>query len=434
MEFPLIEKKWKKGMFTMDFVYPNMYYGGIYCLAVHIFYNLVMNKENWILNRIFLDKNKITSNFIGFTLQYEPDYYNVFKILKENNIPLEKENRKQIIFAGGPCINSNPKTMEKYFDFFLIGSAEIILEKILDVYEEDQNKKSFLKKISKLKGVYVPGISKELEFAYFEDPNNMPYPLYQPMPTEMDKKYVFGKCFILEIERGCPFQCKFCVLPQLYSKVKHRSLDNIKEIIDKGTKINKRNKVIIYTPSFSHPKRNEILQYMLDKKIEFSIPSIKAELVDEELMKILSKSGQKTLTVAPECNESLRKSLNKYTTDKQFFKVIELANKYNIKKLKYYFMINLPNQTEEDLKETLKLMKELKDNFKGKTYFSINATIPKPRTEIENHTYNKKEIKKQKAFLEKELKKMKVQYKFSSISLGEKEYKLAHAKQVKPLQ
>ena len=84
MEFPKIEKKWKKGINALNIIYPNKYYGGVYNLAVLIVYNLVNSYKNWICNRVFLDRGKINTKLFGFTFQYELDYYNFLKILKEN--------------------------------------------------------------------------------------------------------------------------------------------------------------------------------------------------------------------------------------------------------------------------------------------------------------------------------------------------------------
>ena len=101
MEFPLIQKTWKKGINQLDIVYPNKKFGGAYNLGVLIIYNLVNNIPNWMCNRVFLDEGKISSNLIGFTFQYEPDYFNIKGMLAKSGIAVEKSERKQILFAGG---------------------------------------------------------------------------------------------------------------------------------------------------------------------------------------------------------------------------------------------------------------------------------------------------------------------------------------------
>ncbi len=416
-ESPLIKKSWNRRIKQLDIVYPNKYSGGVYCLAPLIFYNIVNNKEDWLCNRIFLDKSKINSNLIGFTLQYELDLKNVKEMLKQNNIPLDK-NRKQIIFAGGPSLNKN--FLPEIFDFFVFGAVEKVIHNILNLYNED--KELFLKKIKNIEGVYVPGASKKLNYAKLNNLDDAEYPLYQPLPKELDKTFVFGKVFLLEIERGCPFQCKFCSIKATYDKVQHRSFQKIKEIIDKGLAINQRKKIIIYSPSFTHPQRKELLKYLLQKGLEFSIPSLRVELVDEELLSLIKKGNQKTLTVAPEANERLRFEVTKQTKDQEFIKFAKLASKLNFKKIKYYFMTGLPNTTKKDLEEMVQLIKKLKESFSGKTYISINPFVPKANTPWENQSFNKKDIQKQNSYLKKHLSKLNIDLKLASTSTAKKIY------------
>ena len=194
MEFPLIQKTWKKGINQLDIVYPNKKFGGAYNLGVLIIYNLVNNIPNWMCNRVFLDEGKISANLIGFTFQYEPDYFNIKEMLAKSGISIEKSERKQILFAGGPCVNANPAALSKYMDFLVMGDAEEILPKILDCYTEDKPK--FLEAISKIQGVFVPGLNNP-SCSYVKSLDDTPYPLYQPLPVDIPKDYVFGNAFLL---------------------------------------------------------------------------------------------------------------------------------------------------------------------------------------------------------------------------------------------
>ncbi|MFH1972015.1 MAG: radical SAM protein [archaeon] len=398
MENPVF--KYKKVPYSLDIVYPNKYYGGVYNLGMLIIYNIVNKRENWNCNRVFLDKNKISSELVGFTLQYEPDLKNILEMKKQCN---------GITFAGGPVINANPEKFKKHFDFLLLGEAEESLNLILDEYEKD--KENFLKNIKNIKGINTYNITEELG----------DYPLIQPFPEEINQDFVFGKPFILETERGCPFTCKFCILPNLYKKVRYRM--NWKEIIDEGLKINKRNRVVIYSPSFTHPEKKQILQYLKTKGVRVTIPSIKVELMDKELLQLIKDVGQESLTIAPECNETLRKTLGKLATDNIYFKFIQLCNEIKIKKLKVYLIIGLPNQTEQDIIETREFIDKLNKEFNGKLYLSINYFVPKPRSLFENHEFNKAELKKQKKIAEREFKHYKI--KITGLSSSALEYKIS---------
>lgn len=419
-EFPLIPKKWHKDINCVDLVFPNKYHGGIYSLGLLVLYNIINARKNWLGNRVFLDSGKISSKMIGFSLQYELDYYNVLEMLKNK---LDKHKRKEIVFAGGPVVNSNPYLLEKYMDFLVLGEVEESIQDIMDNYDND--KKKFLENISNIKGVYVPGISKKKQYRFVKNLDKVPYPMYQPMPEEKNKKYVFGKPFILEIDRGCIFKCKFCALPNYYKNFKFRSLKKIKEIVDKGVEINKRDKVIIYSASFSHPKRKEILQFLLDKNLKYSVPSTRVETLDEELIDLIVKGGQKTLTLAPETNEKMRFELGKKTKDEMFFNIIDIANRKNLDTLKYYFLFGLPGQKEKDLVEMIELMKKLKKKFKGKTHFSLNPLVSKLGSEYSNHNFDYGLVKRQAKFFRKELSKAHLKFKIANLALSKKEYELS---------
>ncbi|MFH1210058.1 MAG: radical SAM protein [archaeon] len=432
-EEPIFQKSWNKSINSLDIVYPNLYYGGVYCLAPLIIYNIVNNQRNWICTRHFLDKNSLKSNFMGFTFQYEPDYYNFFKILEQNHIDKDKEKREQIIFAGGPCVNLNPNALKKYIDFFLIGECEESLIKILRVYEKTKDKSKFLKEIIKIPGVYIPDKNNsdktdknKIKIASV-DLNKADYAIYQPFPKEIDKTFVFGKVFMLEIERGCVFNCNFCPINSFYEKTKYRSFENIKKIIDAGIKINKRNKVIIYSPSFTHPQRKEILEYLLSKNLDFSIPSIKIEMMNKEILNLIKKGNQKTLTIAPEANERIRFKICKFTKDDLIFRFIDDINEVGFKKLKCYFMIGLPDQQEKDLDEMLLLIKKIKEKFKGTIYVSINPFVPKPKTKFQDHKFDKSKVKKQALYIKKELNKIDIKYKIPNVNQSYLEWKLAFA-------
>jgi len=414
MEYPTIEKSWNKKINKVTIVYPNKYYGGVYSLGPLILYNIINKLPNFYCERQFLDNNNLKdSNLIGFSFQYEPDYYNFFKILKQNNIPLDKTKRSQLIFAGGPSININQKPLAPYIDFFLLGDIEETMIKVLKEY----NNPDFLKRISKIPGVYVPGINSP-SFAKanltFEN-----YPLYQPLPLEMDKSFVFGKCFILETERGCPYNCNFCIIPSIYKKTQFRPLPQIKKIIDEGLKLNKRNKVVIYAPSFAHPQRKEIIQYLIDKKVEFSLPSIKASIVDKGLLTLIKKGNVHSLTIAPECNESLRFKLNKKIKDEFYINFVKTAAELKFKKIKLYFLLGLPNQTIKDLDETIDFIKKLKEIKNIQLYFSFNSFVPKQTTPLENYKFDKSVITKQIKYLKKQFKDTSIKYTSPLLSLIE---------------
>ena len=425
-EFPVIRKPWKKGQSRVAIVFPNLYRGGAYCFGQLIFYNLINNLDGWSCERRFLDYDSLEHfDLIGFTFQYELDYFNFLKIIKNNKISLEKKNRKEALFAGGPCVTTNPMTLSEYFDFLLLGDAEATMIKVLEAYKEKipLGKSKFLEAIADIEGVFVPGISVKESFGKVVL-DEAPHPFYQPLPVKDEKNLAFGKAFMLEIERSCPYSCNFCSIPQMYSKFQCRSLETIKTIVDAGVRLNQRKKIVIYSPSFMHPRRKELMEWLIDKGLTFSVPSLRVEYATEDLFPLIKKGGQKTLTIAPECNESLRYTLGKKIKDGVFFTFLENAKKHNFKKVKMYLLVGLPGQSEKDLDEMIEFIKGAKKRF-PQVYLSVNSFVAKPRTKLADHAFDKTTIKSQLKMLKREFPETRI--KTSDLENSHMEWKLSHA-------
>ena len=374
---------YRKTKYNLDIVFPNKMYGRVYSLGPLIIYNLVNQRKDWYCERIFLDHGKISAPLVGFSLQYELDVPKALRM----------KPSKGFSFAGGPVVELHTEKVAAYFDFVILGDIEAVLPSVLDTYEKDQ--KHFLKNIQSIQGVYVHG-KNTITRAAVKNIDSIAYPLVQPFPQDITEHYVFGKCFLLETERGCPFRCHFCAIPQFYEgKMKFHSLEYLKKVVDEGLALNHVNKIVIYSPSFVHPQRKELLQYLLKKKVRVSFPSIKAEHMDLETLHLMKACGQKSLTIAPECGERLRFTINKKVQDAQYFEFVELCNQAGIEKLKLYMMIGLPGMTKEDIVEMSSFIKEMKKRFHGKLYLSINYFVPKPGTFFSQHVFDKKKLKEE---------------------------------------
>jgi radical SAM superfamily enzyme YgiQ (UPF0313 family) len=388
----------------MDIVYPNKQYGGMYSLGPLIIYNLVNKRKDWYCERVFLDYGKVKSALVGFSLQYEGDFYNALKM-----------RGKGLNFAGGPVVEMYYEKLIKYFDFLILGDVEAVLPSVLDEYEKGVP--GFIERVSKIQGVYT---GEKVSRGVIGDIDTF-YPIYQPFPKEITKEFVFGKCFMLEIERGCPFDCKFCALRRFYPSVRFRKLSAIKKVIDEGLKVNKVSRVVIYSPSFAHPDREEILKYLISKKVRVSVPSIRAELMDKDTLILLKKCGLESLTIAPECGQTLRMKIGKKVSDDQYFRFIKFCNETGFKKLKVYLMIGLPGMAKMDMEEMVKFMLDLKKRFHGTIYLSMNYFVPKPGCEFEDYVLEKKKMKEMGKFVDRSLVALKI--KRPSISSAIREWK-----------
>lgn len=444
--------------------YPNIYRTAMSSLGYQAIYGLSNSREDtWCERVIYPNVRSIESNsplkdfdIVSFTLQYEEDYFNVIKMLKDGNIPVKKEDRNEnhpLIIAGGPCASSNPLPLSDFIDIFVIGDAELVLVDILDLYGKIENPRDNIEKFLEIKGTYP----KKAELRCI---NTMEESFYTttPIVVETNEKEfmpVFGQSIMLNISRGCSRGCRFCMSTYLYRPNKELELEKLFEIAVSTRDNTGLTKVLLIGASVTdYSKIEELLEGLHSRGFQISTPSLRIESINKRLLQILAKSGAKTITIAPESTYALRKSLNKNITNEKIANVIENACSYGLK-LKLYFLFGIPNESEEDLAELCDYINSLselaistfnnqnknnsnddntnnntnsKENIKNKKAkdiikFSFNPLIPKPNTPLQWESYDMKSIKDKIKYLKKNIKNKSI--KFGSAKMGLVQYVLS---------
>ena len=362
-------------------------------------------------------------DYIGFSISFEIDILTLIKMLKKYNIPLKAKERNgndPIIFAGGPVLMSNPAPYEDFFDFICIGEKTTLIEANKILKQKDElSRDRLLEKLSETEGIYVPKYKKgEVEIVR----DNIVEPIYTPILSE---KSFFKDTFVIELERGCPKMCNFCLASWLNLPVRYADFDKIIEAIDMG--LEHTNKLALLGAYVAgHPRFNDILSYIAKrcetKPIELSISSLRADLTDIELVKTLVKCNQKSATIAIEAgSERLRKIIGKNLKEEQILKTVETAILGGLKGLKMYFMIGLPTETEFDISEIVEVAKKMKDIVKAyktnfEIIFSASTYIPKLKTPFETvERCDKKVLADRIFYLKKNLHKLGIQFRSPSV-------------------
>ncbi|WP_423793095.1 B12-binding domain-containing radical SAM protein [Methanocaldococcus indicus] len=374
-------------------IYPNKYKAGITCLAVHILANHLSKYYNTKV--FFLENYQQIKNFdtIFITLQYELDYFNAINIVKF----LKMQNPNAKFIAGGPCVMENPYPLMDFFDAFIVGEIEGS-NVMYEVVEGNYDVEGVLTKYKdKVKRIYPKKLG-------IED-----YPIYQPIPENS----AYGKTFLLELGRGCPRRCKFCLARAIYYPPRIRKLDDLIYLAEEGIKTNKVNKVSLIHPSVGDYKYIlDLVEYLVNKGVQVSLSSIRVDTLTEEFLKL---TKPKTLTIAPEAgSEKLREIIKKDISEEDIFRGVELAKKYNISKIKLYYMVGLPNEEWEDIEAIINQVKEIKRHIKM-VEVSVNPFIPKPHTDFELESFDL-ESKKKIKYIEKELKKYGVRVEYENFN------------------
>ncbi len=397
--------------------YPNLYKAAMSSLGFHIIYDFLNSREDVYCERVVypyfesLESNSKLSDFdiVGFSLQYEQDYFNVLRMLDKSNIEVLKENRTYddpFIIAGGPSASSNPLPMSKFIDLFIIGEAEAILDEVIDTYLDLDDPKKEIDAFLDIKGVYIP--DNPAKIAIVKDMDDACHPVRQVVPKTDNKRFIpaFGEAFLLGVSRGCTRGCRFCMAGCIYRPRRETSLNKLFKVAEKGRNATGLNKIALIGADVSgYSKMEELCEGLLKRGFMVTTPSMRIESITENLLDILQKSGLKTITIAPESTWNLRNVLNKPINDEEILNVMEMAFRRNMN-VKLYFMVGLPAEAMEDLQETVKYIKNL--NKMGKRLnavrISINPFIPKPHTPFQWENFNFADLEAKYKYLNKNLK------------------------------
>lgn len=415
----IFKKNYKKVNIRLALTYPNIYKTAMSSLGYNILYNYINERnDTWCERVVYPNINSIESNtplknfdIISFSLQFEEDYFNVLEILKKADIPLKREQRTDndpLIIAGGPCASANPMPLSEYIDIFIIGEGEVIINKFLDKYMENRNLNNFLD----IEGVYIPKFNNKAKMKIVSDMNDA-YHITQPIITKSDieeYKTVFSDSIMLNVSRGCTRGCRFCMSSYLYRPMRETDIDKLIDTAVTTRNNTGLNKITLIGAAVSDYSQIETLIQQLEKKdFQISTPSLRIESITYESLKLLKESGLKTITLAPESIDTLRKRINKDIPDEKIFSVIQDAVKLDFN-IKLYFLIGLPYESMDDIKKLCDYIEKISNMHTStrKIKFSINPVVPKPHTPLQWISYNFKDIKHKSKYIKKNLKKFNV--------------------------
>ena len=389
------------GRLPIALVYPNSYYLGMSNLGVHALYKLLNSYAKIIAERAFweaddgqspplsLESQRPLSDFavIAFSISYELDYFNVTRILKASGIPLyaaDRDQRYPLLIAGGPCIMANPMPLSPFFDCLCIGEAEPIVPAILPVINEGIGGKrsELLKSLGSLPGVYVPQHYEVKPVVRQWAKNLDEFPVASVILTQDTE---LGDLYLIEVERGCNWGCRFCLVNKAFHPMRYRSLDSLIAQAEEGLK--HRNRLGLVGAAVSdHPQLEELMLKLIDMGAELSISSLRMAPLSGVVLRELARGGARTVTLAPEAgSQRLRQVIKKSISQDDILKAIEMVAEQGIKQVKLYFMIGLPSETDQDIEEIIDLSldcKHLLDSRQpgGRLTLNISPFVPKAGT------------------------------------------------------
>jgi len=369
------------GRIPIALIYPNSYYVGMSNLGLHTIYSLLNSYSEVVCERAFwekedrdkklailsLESQRPLSDFavLAFSITYELDYFNVAQILKASGIPLyaaDRDERHPVVIAGGPCIIANPLPLSPFFDCLCIGEAEPILPAMLPVLSEGiaGKRSDILEALASLPGIYVPLVHSETPVVRQWANNLDDFPTTSSILTPDTE---LGGLYLIEIERGCNWGCRFCLVNKCFQPVRFRSMDKLIEQASLGLRFRKR--IGLVGPVVSdHPQLEELLIKLRQMGAGLSISSLRVRPLSRIVLREMANGGAQTIALAPEAgSERLRQVIKKDISEDDILEAMEKVAEQGIKQLKLYFMIGLPTETDEDIEGIIKLTLSCKETL-----------------------------------------------------------------------
>lgn len=381
LEAGAIIKKYRRGMTKVGLFYPSTYEVAMSSLIYHRLYFMLNDMENVYVERLVMPSASggpvqlrgleggtplRSYDYLLIPVHYELDYANIVRALIGSGVDVRSAGRpRPKIIMGGPAITANPEPMADVADAIIMGDLEPSSQWIEEVLNEGAP-------IEPSEHVYVPSRGPhEVHIASSSEVKGDPRRIMAP-----EAAFTIA----VELVRGCPFSCIFCMDSYLTKPFRPRPADDVvKEAKQLYQRYNERVAMIGLTVNAS-PWFKDVIRSLLREGIKFSLPSMRAELLDEESMELIASAGQRTITLAPETSQRLRFALGKSSRNEDFLSVAERAGRLGLT-VKLYMMVGVPGEREGDLREAAELVKSM--SRVTRVELSVNPLIIKPQTPLQ---------------------------------------------------
>jgi radical SAM superfamily enzyme YgiQ (UPF0313 family) len=401
---------------SVAFCFPDTYEIGMSHLGIKILYSLINSRDEYRCERVFMPlpdmeglmrENQIPLyglesktpvgdfDVVAFTLQYELSYTTILAMLDLSDIPVlraERNDSHPLVIAGGPCA-CNPAPLSDFIDVFVLGEGEEVTLEWLDLLNESKksglSRSEFLSKAVQIEGIYVPELHNNAKKRIIEDLDSVFFPKSFIVPfveTVHDRA-------VTEVLRGCIRGCRFCQAGFICRPYREKSPGKILEETKALCESTGYDEVSLCSLSTSDHSGIEglladLTDYTDGNSINLSLPSLRIDRFNDEVLQRIRSVRKSSLTFAPEAGtQRLRDVINKNITEENIMQGCEVAFSGGYSSVKLYFMLGLPTETDEDIiaihsltEKIMRLYKQVGPNRGISVSISLATFVPKPFT------------------------------------------------------
>lgn len=440
-----IKKLWGDSL-NICLAYPNRYHTGMSNLGFQTIYRLINNHPGCLCERVFypdeeelresaeainlfsMESQRPIAEFdiVAFSLSFENDYPHILRMLDMGKIPLETKDRKDndpLIVGGGIAVTLNPEPLADFFDLFLLGEGETILPRFLDLVASSHPKTAadgdhpafrvqkpdrlaLLAEIQeKIAGAYVPHLyqvrTDKDERIISWAPVDAKFPRkiirqralaidgFATEQTILTDNTELGGMYLVEVSRGCGRGCRFCAAGFVCRPVRFRSFETLKPSFENALALDKTIG-LLGTAVSDHPELVRLCRFIMDRGGKVALGSLRLDRLNRDMAAILKEAGVETATFGPEAgSQRLRDAINKGIDEEDILSAVDILTEYGIEKVKLYFMVGLPGETDADIEAIIDLVRKIQDRARRAPHskkgfrsitLSINQFIPKAAT------------------------------------------------------
>ncbi len=454
-ELGAAHKPWDSAMVRWSLTYPELYEVGASNLGHIILYNILNAQPRQLCDRAYLpapdlaaklrqtqtplfavesQRSLLDFDILGFSLSYELGATNILEMLDLANVPLTWQERAgtnyPLIFAGGQTATSNPEPYADFFDFIALGDGEELLPEMGLVLEEGKaaglSREALLLDLAQVPGVYVPQFyDMAADGSVHPNRPDVPQRILRRVATPIPA-YSIGLVpyietvhdrMVIEIRRGCTRGCRFCQPGMLTRPARDVAPEQVINTVEKGMRATGYNEFSLLSLSCSDylalpAVGMEIKNRLKDENISLALPSQRVDRFDENIAHIIGGTRKGGLTFAPEAGtQRMRDIVNKGLTNEELLRGVRTAHEQGWDKIKLYFMIGLPGETDADVLGIVETLRWLRQECGGRRRLDFNVTIsnftPKPHTPFQWHSVSTSEFKRKQEMLRAEFKYVK---------------------------